>query len=113
MLNVRSGAGVTVHDKKIIAVGGHKGAEIHRSTEILTGETWGELRNMAVQRRNTSAVAHNGLLYAFGGDDGSSNLSTIECAQLEDNPELQWKLIDTHMPQGRSYAGIALIPKDY
>lgn len=38
MLNVRSGAGVTVYDKKIIAVGGHKGAEIHRSAEVGMGK---------------------------------------------------------------------------
>ncbi|EFO85956.1 hypothetical protein CRE_02256 [Caenorhabditis remanei] len=94
MLNVRSGAGVTVYDKKIIAVGGHKGAEIHRSAEILIGDEWIEIANMSIPRRNTAAAALNGLLYAVGGDDGSSNLSTIECIQLSERSESQWKIVD-------------------
>uniref|UniRef100_A0A8R1I3S6 Uncharacterized protein n=1 Tax=Caenorhabditis japonica TaxID=281687 RepID=A0A8R1I3S6_CAEJA len=113
MLNIRSGAGVTVFDNKIIAVGGHKGADIHKTSEILIGDEWIELADMFVPRRNTAAAALNGLLYAVGGDDGSSNLSTIECIQLNEMSNAQWKLIDAHMPQGRSYAGIALIPKEY
>ncbi|CAL2032857.1 unnamed protein product [Caenorhabditis brenneri] len=112
MLNVRSGAGVTVHDKKIIAVGGHKGPEIHRTAEILIDNEWTELPNMSIPRRNTAAAALHGLLYALGGDDGSSNLSTIECIQLSGKTEAQWKIVDAPMPQGRSYAGIALIPKE-
>ncbi|CAP23503.1 LOW QUALITY PROTEIN: Protein CBR-KEL-1, partial [Caenorhabditis briggsae] len=113
MLNVRSGAGVTVYDNKIVAVGGHKGPEIHRSAEILIGEEWMELASMSIPRRNTAATALNGLLYAVGGDDGSSNLSTIECIQLSERSEAQWKIVDAPMSQGRSYAGIALIPKEF
>ncbi|CAI5441802.1 unnamed protein product [Caenorhabditis angaria] len=116
LMNVRSGSGVTICDGKIVAVGGHRGADIHQSAEVLINDEWKELPNMTVGRRNASVVAVNDYLFAIGGDDGSSNLSTIECIQLTGTnstySDKSWQLIETQMPQGRSYAGIALLPKD-
>lgn len=33
---------------------------------------------MTFRRRNAGVVAHNGLLYVVGGDDGTSNLANVE-----------------------------------
>lgn len=34
--------------------------------------------DMTFRRRNAGVVAHNGLLYVVGGDDGTSNLPNVE-----------------------------------
>lgn len=34
--------------------------------------------NLIKGRRNAGVVAHKGLLYVIGGDDGTSNLSSVE-----------------------------------
>jgi len=50
----------------------------------------------------------NGLLYVVGGDDGSSNLHSVEYY----NPSSDtWSLISTTMEIGRSYAGVAVIDR--
>ena len=50
----------------------------------------------------------NGLLYVVGGDDGTSNLASVECF----NPRTDnWSLVRTTMTTGRSYSGIATIDK--
>ena len=53
-------------------------------------------------------VAHNGMLYVIGGDDGSSNLGSVEYY----NPKLDtWTMLTTSMATGRSYAGVCTIDK--
>ena len=53
-------------------------------------------------------VALNGLLYVVGGDDGTSNLSSVEVY----NPKIdQWYMLSSSMGVGRSYAGVAIIDK--
>lgn len=50
----------------------------------------------------------NGLLYVVGGDDGSSNLASVEVY----NPASDtWSMLPTCMGIGRSYAGVAIIDK--
>ncbi|CAD6192575.1 unnamed protein product [Caenorhabditis auriculariae] len=122
LINIRSGAGVTVWQDHIVAVGGHRGAEVHLSVEMLIDNTWRELPSMTVIRRNAAVVAVNDYLFAVGGDDGASHLSTIESIQLQaeafsepqkiDASVAEWNLLQVQMPQGRSYAGIALLPRD-
>lgn len=56
----------------------------------------------------TGVVALNSLLYVVGGDDGTSNLASVEVY----NPKTDvWTLLPAHMGIGRSYAGVAIIDK--
>ena len=53
-------------------------------------------------------VAHDNYLWVIGGDDGSSNLGSVEFY----NPKLDvWTLLLSSMMTGRSYAGVAVIDK--
>ena len=53
-------------------------------------------------------VANGGLLYVIGGDDGSSNLGSVEYY----NPKTDtWTMLPTSMMTGRSYAGVCVIDK--
>lgn len=53
-------------------------------------------------------VALNGMLYVVGGDDGSSNLASVEVY----NPKSDsWSMLPSSMGIGRSYAGVAIIDK--
>lgn len=36
------------------------------------------MAEMSFRRRNAGVVVHNGMLFVVGGDDGSSNLSSVE-----------------------------------
>ena len=36
------------------------------------------MAEMNYSRRNAGVIAHNGVLYVIGGDDGTSNLSSVE-----------------------------------
>jgi len=56
----------------------------------------------------TGVVALNGLLYVVGGDDGTSNLASVEVY----NPKTDsWSMLPSSMGIGRSYAGVAIIDK--
>ena len=56
----------------------------------------------------TGVVANNSVLYVIGGDDGSSNLGSVEYY----NPKLDtWTMLPSAMTTGRSYAGVAVIDK--
>lgn len=56
----------------------------------------------------SGVIALNGLLYVVGGDDGTSNLASVEVY----NPKTDaWTLLPAHMGIGRSYAGVAIIDK--
>ena len=53
-------------------------------------------------------VAYDGLLYVVGGDDGSSNLSSVECY----NPKSDtWTMLSSSLNIGRSYAGVSVIDR--
>ena len=52
--------------------------------------------------------ALNKLLYVVGGDDGSSNLASVEVY----NPKTDsWSMLSSCMSIGRSYAGVVVIDK--
>lgn len=53
-------------------------------------------------------VTLNGLLYSVGGDDGSSNLVSVE---VYDPKTDSWSMLPSCMTIGRSYAGVAIIHK--
>ena len=56
----------------------------------------------------SGVIALNGLLYVVGGDDGTSNLASVEVF----NPKTDaWTLLPAQMGIGRSYAGVAIIDK--
>ena len=50
----------------------------------------------------------NGLLYVVGGDDGSSNLASVECYDPRADT---WTLLPSCMTTGRSYSGVTNIDK--
>lgn len=56
----------------------------------------------------SGVVTNDGLLYVIGGDDGSSNLGSVECYDVKSN---KWTLLPSCMMTGRSYAGVAVIDK--
>jgi len=47
-------------------------------------------------------------LYVVGGDDGASNLASIEIYNPNSNT---WSMLTTSMNIGRSYAGVVVIDK--
>lgn len=48
------------------------------------------------------------MLYVVGGDDGTSNLASVEVY----NPKTDsWSMLPSSMGIGRSYAGVAIIDK--
>lgn len=53
-------------------------------------------------------VANGGFLYVVGGDDGSSNLGSVEMFDPQANT---WTLLNNAMMTKRSYAGVAIIEK--
>lgn len=57
---------------------------------------------------NVGVVALEGLLYVVGGDDGASNLASIEIYNPNTNT---WSMLTTSMNIGRSYAGVVVIDK--
>ena len=56
----------------------------------------------------TGVVANSGLIYVVGGDDGSSNLGSVECFDPKANI---WTLLPSSMMTGRSYAGVTVIDR--
>jgi len=53
-------------------------------------------------------VAYDGHLYVVGGDDGSSNLSSVEYY----NPKSDsWTMLSSCLVIGRSYAGVCVIDR--
>ena len=58
--------------------------------------------------RVAGVVAHNGLLFVIGGDDGSSNLGSVEYYSPKSDT---WTMLTNCMTTGRSYAGVCVIDK--
>lgn len=46
---------------------------------------WTSVADMSFCRRNAGVVAHGGMLYVVGGDDGTSNLSSVEVSFIRPN----------------------------
>lgn len=120
--------GVGVIDGKLYAIGGHDGPLVKRSAEMFDPETetWSPIAEMSLCRRNAGwnicfyapkvptilsicclgVITLNNQLYAVGGDDGSSNLVSVEIF----NPKTDsWSMMPSCMSIGRSYAGVAVI----
>ena len=53
-------------------------------------------------------VAYNNFLYVVGGDDGSSNLASVEYYNSKNDT---WTMLSTTMMLGRSYAGVCVIDR--
>lgn len=70
----------TFYLQLLYAVGGHDGPLVRKSVECYNPETntWASVADMAFCRRNAGVVAYGGMLYVCGGDDGTSNLSSVE-----------------------------------
>uniref|UniRef100_A0A665TBW1 BTB domain-containing protein n=1 Tax=Echeneis naucrates TaxID=173247 RepID=A0A665TBW1_ECHNA len=98
-------SGVGVLKGLLYAVGGHDGPLVRKSCEVYdpTSNSWRQVADMNMCRRNAGVCAVNNLLYVVGGDDGSCNLASVEFY----NPNLdKWTLLPTCMSTGRSYAGV-------
>ena len=39
---------------------------------------WSPVADMVYARRNAGVITYNGILYVIGGDDGTSNLASVE-----------------------------------
>ena len=63
---------------------------------------------MMTPRRNAAGAMVHNCLYVMGGDDGITNLSTIE---VYDPFIDKWKFADGGLTVGRSYAGVAVLDK--
>ena len=74
---------------------------IHKSISnniILQSNTWTQIADMLNRRRNAGVASVNGLLYVVGGDDGSSNLNSVEYY----NPQTDsWIALSTTMEVAR------------
>lgn len=83
---------------------------MRKSVEAYNPETdsWTAVADMSFRRRNAGVVAHNGFLYVVGGDDGTSNLSSVEVYCPESDV---WRILPSAMGIGRSYAGVCMIDK--
>ncbi len=69
---------------------------------------WRRVPDMTTPRRNAAGAMVHNCLYVVGGDDGITNLSTIEVF----DPFLdKWRFAEGGLTQGRSYAGVAVIDK--
>ncbi|XP_041045871.1 kelch-like protein 2 isoform X2 [Carcharodon carcharias] len=102
--------GVGVLNGLLYAVGGHDGPLVRKSVEMYDASvnSWKQVADMNMCRRNAGVCAVNGLLYVAGGDDGSCNLASVEYY----NPALdKWILLPHCMSTGRSYAGVTVIDK--
>ena len=53
-------------------------------------------------------ITHNGLLYVVGGDDGTSNLQSVEVYNPKNDV---WTCLPSNMSIGRSYTGVCVIDK--
>ena len=58
---------------------------------------------------HTGVVSNSGMIYVIGGDDGSTNLDSVECYDPKSNT---WTLLHLSMTTGRSYAGVAIVDKN-
>ncbi|CAG2179428.1 unnamed protein product, partial [Oppiella nova] len=108
----RSGAGVGVLEGRLYAIGGHDGPAVRKSVECYDPKvnSWFQCSDMIIARRNAGVVAKDGLLYVIGGDDGQSNLASVEVY----NPKVNsWSLLPHNMSKGRSYAGVAILNKNW
>ena len=56
----------------------------------------------------SGVVSLNGNLYSVGGDDGTSNLASVEVYAPQDD---SWSMLPSCMNIGRSYAGVAVVNK--
>lgn len=56
----------------------------------------------------SGVIAHNGILFVIGGDDGSSNLGSVEFYNPKNDT---WTMLISAMTTGRSYAGVCVIDK--
>lgn len=56
----------------------------------------------------SGVVANGNKLYVVGGDDGSSNLGSVEVYDPASN---KWTLLMSSMMTGRSYAGVTVIER--
>ena len=74
-------------------------------TTVLNRDRFTNLFNC---RRNAGVVTHNGLLYVIGGDDGSSNLQSVEAYSPKTD---SWTVLPASMSLGRSYTGVCVIDK--
>ena len=71
-------------------------------------DEWTNVSEMNYCRRNAGVVTHNGLLYVIGGDDGSSNLQSVEAYSPKTD---SWTVLPAAMSLGRSYTGVCVIDK--
>uniref|UniRef100_A0AAQ5ZIA8 BTB domain-containing protein n=1 Tax=Amphiprion ocellaris TaxID=80972 RepID=A0AAQ5ZIA8_AMPOC len=88
----------------LYAVGGHDGPLVRKSCEVYdpASNSWRQVADMNMCRRNAGVCAVNNLLYVVGGDDGSCNLASVEFYNPNSD---KWTLLPTCMSTGRSYAG--------
>jgi len=63
--------------------------------------SWTQIADMLNRRRNAGVAAVNGMIYVVGGDDGTTNLNTVEFY----NPQTDtWQWLESTMEVERRSA---------
>ena len=108
----RSGFGCAVSSKGISVFGGYNRDGCLCSAETYTdGEGWSPLPSLTGKRGRLAAASVGGAMYAIGGSDGMSNLSSCEVYHPDDDDDDDddWSKTTMCMVQPRSlFAAVAL-----
>lgn len=114
MSESKCGLGVAELEGKLIVVGGYGRAECLRSVESYcpTTNTWTEELSLSEARGRVQIAVINGVIYAVGGCNGTTELDTVEClalgkAENNETPK-KWKKC-SKLPFSRSNAGVCAL----
>jgi serine/threonine protein kinase/N-acetylneuraminic acid mutarotase len=79
LLQPRAAAAATAIGDRIIVTGGvGADGELIRTTEIFDGTSWKRVADLPTPRQQLAGASDGTLMYAVGGTDGSSDLTTVE-----------------------------------
>ncbi|HVF48194.1 MAG TPA: kelch repeat-containing protein [Pyrinomonadaceae bacterium] len=104
-----AGTNTAVVDGKLYVIGGNARGYCSNANEAYDAatDTWASRTPMPTARCHSAVVAHNGLIYVFGGTNtnGSIRYSALE---IYDPSTDAWKT-GAPMPTGRNFAGAAVL----
>lgn len=105
LLQPRAAAAAAVVGDRIVVTGGvGANGQLLDTTEIFDGNSWSLGAVLPTPRQMLAAAADNTLVYAVGGTDGPSDLTTVEAYDLAANT---WTTL-ADLPQPRSDFGVAV-----
>ena len=105
LLQPRAAAAAAVVGDRIIVTGGvDAGGKLLNTTEIFDGTSWKLGAPIPTPRQMLGAASDGKLVYAVGGTNGTSDLTTVEAY---DPAADKWATMP-ELPQGRSDFGVAI-----